>query len=169
MNTARLFVAAWPPAEVLDLLEAMPRPDEPGVRYTRRDQWHITLRFVGTAVIDDAHAAFESIVAPVAEAVLGPSVARLGRSIVIVPVQGLDAVASAAVDATAHIGEPPDPRPFTGHVTLARLRNRAACGIAGHRLHATFAVDEIHLVRSRLHPHGARYETLAVKRLSGSA
>jgi 2'-5' RNA ligase len=158
---ARLFVAAWPPPVVLDALEALPRPLEPGVRYTRRDQWHVTLRFLGPCSVDDALAAFARVAAGSGFAELGPAVARLGRSVLAVPVRGLDELAAAVATATGEVGEPPDPRPFTGHVTVARLRHRPACRVAGERIEATFAVRELHLVRSDLHPDGARYETIA--------
>lgn len=162
---ARLFVAVWPPDDVLDLIEALPRPDEPGVRYTRRAQWHVTLRFLGTAPIDEARAAFDTIVGEPATAELGPAVSRLSRSIVVVPVHGLDDLAAATVAATRDVGEPPDPRPFVGHITLARLRGRPACRVAGHRIRAAFRVDEVHLVRSDLRPDGAVYETIATRPL----
>ena len=156
---ARLFIAAWPPAAVLDALEDVPRPDEPGVRYTRRDQWHVTLRFFGSCGVDDARAVFRRIRADAAVAELGPAIARLGRTVVVVPVRGLDALAAAVDHATAEVGEAPDPRPFAGHLTIARLRDRPACRVTGHRFAARFAVDEIHLVRSVLRPDGARYVT----------
>jgi 2'-5' RNA ligase len=162
VSLPRLFVAVWPPADVLDLLESLPRPSDPGVRWTRRDQWHVTLRFLGAADPDDAAAALASVDAVAADAVLGPLTARLGRSVVVVPVAGLGEVAAAVASATADVGEPPDPRSFAGHVTLARLRQRPACGVTGFRLSARFPVRELHLVRSHLHHEGARYETLAV-------
>lgn len=164
-GTARLFVAAWPSAEVCDALAALGRPDEPGVRWTTRDQWHVTLRFLGTANVDDAVAALATIDAPAAVAELGPVVSRLGRDAVVVPVHGLDELAARVVFATAHVGEPPDPRPFTGHLTLARLRARAACGIAGSPLRASFAVHEVALVRSDTPPDGARYTAIATQPL----
>ncbi|HEX7095564.1 MAG TPA: 2'-5' RNA ligase family protein [Acidimicrobiales bacterium] len=162
---ARLFVAVLPPDDVLDLLAALPRADEPNVRYTRRDQWHVTLRFLGSCEVSRALAAFETIDGAAAQAELGPSVQRLGRSIVIVPVEGLDDLAAVVVGATRDVGEPPDPRPFRGHITIARLRGRTACRVAGHRIRATFRVDEVHLVRSDLRPDGAVYETVATRPL----
>jgi RNA 2',3'-cyclic 3'-phosphodiesterase len=162
---ARLFVAAWPPPTVLDAIEALPRPAEPGVRYTTRDQWHVTLRFLGACDVHDARAAFATTDGGTTLAELGPAVARLGRSVVVVPVRGLEVLAAAVVAATGGVGEPPDPRPFAGHLTIARLKDRPACRIAGHRIQAGFSVRELHLVRSDLHPHGARYTTIATRPL----
>ena len=165
MTVARLFVAAWPPPPIIELLATLPRPEEPGVRYTRSDQWHVTLRFLGSCSVDEATRAFDIIEANRCEAELGPSVARLGRAVVVVPVDGLQPLAAAVAGATREVGEPPDPRPFNGHITIARLRDRPACRVAGHRIRATFAVDDVHLVRSDLRPDGAVYETIATRRL----
>jgi 2'-5' RNA ligase len=161
---SRLFVAVWPPDGVLDAIAALPRPAEQGVRWSRRDQWHVTLRFLGRAGIDDAAAAlgagpFASM-APVT-VTLGPAVGRLGRSVVCLPASGLDAVAGAVVEATAIVGEPPDPRPYSGHLTLARLRGRGACGLAGHRFDASFVAREVTLVESRPGRAGSDYVVVA--------
>jgi RNA 2',3'-cyclic 3'-phosphodiesterase len=163
---ARLFVAAWPPAAVLDVIDALDRPEDPAVRYTTRDQWHVTLRFLGSCAVDDALAAFADIDGVATEARLGPVVSRLGRSVVVVPVGGLDALATAVVTATAHVGEPPETRPFSGHLTVARLRGRPAARIAGQSVEASFPVREVHLVRSDLQRDGARYVRLATRSLA---
>jgi 2'-5' RNA ligase len=152
----RLFVAVRPPPTVVDQIAVLPRPDEPGVRWVPSDQWHVTLRFLGESTVSDAAAALEAPlpVGPV-EAVLGPAVSRLGRSVMCLPVRGVDALAAALTARTAGIGEPPPARPFAGHLTLARLRHRAACGLAGTPFHASFPVNEVALVRSELTDRGA--------------
>lgn len=165
----RLFVAAVPPPEVLDAIAGLDRPPEPGVRYTTRPQWHVTLRFLGRAPIDHALTALASVRAEAADAVLGPAVARLGRAVVVIPVAGLDPLAAAVVAATTAVGEPPDPRPFAGHLTVARLKNRPACGVAGQSFAARFAVDRIHLIESHLDHAGARYEIRASHALTPTA
>ena len=165
----RLFVAVWPPAEVLDLIEGLPRPERPGVRWTRRDQWHVTLRFLGP--VDDPAPVVEALQAMEAEAteaVLGPAVTRLGRGVVCVDVAGLEAVAAAVVDATARFGKPPDRRPFHGHLTLARLKGVGSSGLLDEEAAARWPVEDVHLVESNLHPKGARYESVAVVPLSGT-
>ena len=47
----RLFVAAWPPADVVEALRGLDRPVVTGMRWTTADQWHVTLRFLGD--VDD--------------------------------------------------------------------------------------------------------------------
>jgi 2'-5' RNA ligase len=163
---ARLFVAVWPPPRVLDAVAALARPEDPAVRYTTRDQWHVTLRFLGSCDLDEATAAFSAISARATVAELGPAVARLGRSVLVVPVGGLDAIAAAVIDATAAVGQPPEPRPFAGHLTIARLRRPPRTRIAGEPIADRFPVDEVHLVRSDLHPEGARYRTVATVALA---
>ena len=163
---SRLFVAVVPPDDVLEAVAALPRPVEPGVRWTRPDTWHVTLRFLGDRVDEGAAvAALASLRAAPAVAEVGPQVSRLGRNVVCLPVRGLEALAAAVAEATAGVGDPPDPRPFAGHLTLARLRDRAACGLAGARLVARFDVREVELVRSVLGAGGPSYETLLVQPL----
>lgn len=159
----RLFVAVWPPAEVLDLVASLPRPQRPGVRWTTRDQWHVTLRFLGT--VEDAAPVVDALRGAggePTEAVLRPAVRRLGRGVVCVDVAGLDAVAAAVVQATAGFGRPPESRPFHGHLTLARVKGGGTSGLLGAAVTARWPVEEVHLVESRLHPGGARYDSVVV-------
>jgi 2'-5' RNA ligase len=125
------------------------------VRWVPPEQWHVTLRFLGDTDREAVAHALEASPLPRATAELGPVVSRFGRSTVVLPVAGLDELAAAVRAATAHVGPPPDPRPFAGHLTLARLRHRAACGVAGSRLRAAFDVLEVVLVDSELRPEGA--------------
>jgi 2'-5' RNA ligase len=162
---ASLFVAVTPPDGVLDLIEALPRPAEPGVRWTARPQWHVTLRFLGEAEVAAARTALAALEAPGVTAEVGPAVSRLGRSVVCLPVGGLDELAAAVRAETAAVGEPVDPRPFAGHITLARLRHRAACGVTGTPFSARFGVEEVELVRSTLTADGPVYEVEARRRL----
>jgi 2'-5' RNA ligase len=160
----RLFVAVWPPDDVFDLIGALPRPDVEGLRWTKRDQWHVTLRFIGSVELEDAAGAFRRISALATTARLGPEVGRFGKRVLHVPVQGLESVAAAVVEATGEIGRPPEPRPFNGHVTLARARDRRRGvdlrSLTGTPITATWPLTEVCLVESHLHPHGANYEVV---------
>lgn len=159
---ARLFVAVWPPPPVVDAIAALPREPVDGVRYTTRDQWHATLRFLGECAEDEAEAALAAARLPRVTVTVGPAVERLRPDVVVLPVAGLDPVAAAVRAATAEIGEPIDPQPFAGHLTVARQRRGDGCSLDGAALTATFAVAEVALVRSTLHADGARYENVAV-------
>ncbi|MER3453036.1 MAG: RNA 2',3'-cyclic phosphodiesterase, partial [Acidimicrobiia bacterium] len=78
-------------------------------------------------------------------------------------------LARAVTEATAGLGRPPERRPFHGHLTLARVTGhgvdlRPLCGVP---LAATWQVGTVALVRSDLHPRGARYMDVAVLPLGG--
>jgi RNA 2',3'-cyclic 3'-phosphodiesterase len=156
----RLFVAVWPSPDVIDVLRGIERAEHPRLRWTRPEQWHVTLRFLGTVEVEPVEQALTAMVAPAAVARLGPTLTRLGRGVLAAPVQGLDELAGVVDDATAEHGRRPDRRPFSGHVTLARSRDRVAPSLAGGAVTGEWTVDEVTLVASHLHPHGARYEIL---------
>ena len=161
----RLFLAVWPPPEVLDTVAALRRPAVDGARWTGPDQWHVTMRFFGELeAVEPVLAALDGVAMAPTTAVLGPATSLLVPRIVAVPVAGLDDVAGAAIAATAAIGEPPQSRPFRGHITLARLRDvrrSAARRLVGEPVTAEWPVAELHVVRSHLSPKGATYETVA--------
>ena len=165
----RLFVAVWPPADVVDVLDRMPRPELDGVRWTTRGQWHVTLRFLGQVAADELDGVtdeFGRIDAGSAGPVsveMGPETACLGRGVLQVPVQGLDELARVTVEATAGVGQTPDDRPFHGHLTLARARGRRGDlrRLRGTPLAARWKVTELTLVASTPHREGSRYEVVA--------
>jgi 2'-5' RNA ligase len=169
-----LFVAAWPPAGVVERLGRLPRADVPGVRWTRPDQWHVTLRFLGEADEVQATQALRRLRAAPAEAVLGPRPDRLGRAVLVVPVRGLEALAAAVAVATASVtapsGTPPargHDQPFLGHLTLARLRGRPACALTAPVVRDCWWVDEVALVASEPGPAGSVYRTVVTVALDG--
>jgi 2'-5' RNA ligase len=167
----RLFVAVWPPAEVVEGIAVLPRPAIPGLRWTDREQWHVTLRFMGrvdaVAAVDEA---LSHVHGPAVDVVAGPTVGRFGHRVLHVPVDGLAPLAAAVVDATAAFGEPPEDRPFAGHVTLARVRRGARVdlrALAGAPVEGRWRVDAVTLVESRLGGAGARYDVIGRYPLEG--
>jgi len=167
----RLFVAVAPPEEVLALVEALPRPNLSKLRWTTPEQWHVTLRFLGEVTRAEPVAeALRAVPAALldskvteVEAVLGPAVAWFtGRRILQVPVTGTEQLAELVFVATAAWGQPPEPGPYAGHLTLARVRGKGKgpANLAGTPIRAAWRVDEVHLVSSTLGEGGARYETL---------
>ncbi len=164
MRAARLFVAAVPPAAVLDEVAALSRPEVEGLRWTSRDQWHVTLRFLGRVTdVDAVTTALEPAALPRCEARLGPDMGRFGRRVLHVPVAGLGDLAAAVVAATADVGESPEDRPFAAHLTLARARARRGIdlrALTGAAVAARWTIEDVCLMESHLHPDGARYELL---------
>jgi 2'-5' RNA ligase len=161
----RLFIGVVPPERVLDALDRLDRPERAGVRWTRRDQWHVTLRFLGEVADPDPVAAALSA-APLrrCEARIGPRVEALGRHVICLPVAGLDELAGAVEEATAGFGQPPDDRRFRGHLTLARVRRPS--GLAGPAFDDGFPVADVRLILSHQGEGGPRYEDLSVVPLS---
>lgn len=181
----RLFVAVVPPEDVLDRIGEVSeqvRNDDPRVRWTTRAQWHVTLRFLGEVAdpqeVIDALATLDPRHFGRVEAELVTEPIVLGRSVLCLPVHGLDELAHAVSGATAPIGAPPEARPFRGHVTVARLRGRSrqrrgfrdiadqrrrpgeAPGEAVGAPLVRWTVNEVQLVRSHLDSDGSRYEAL---------
>lgn len=158
---SRLFLAVWPPEEAVAELRALRRKDQRGVRFLPPENWHVTLRFLGDSSIDDVVAAMEGVELPAAVARMGAGVDVLHDRVLMVPVHGLDDLAAAVVRATHDIGDPPPKRRFTGHLTIARLKRPPVLPPAmGALVTAEWRVEEVALVQSRLHPDGARYETV---------
>lgn len=169
----RLFVAAWPPAPVVAGLAGLDRPARPGLRWTRPDQWHVTLQFLGDVAADRLPALVEALGALRAASTLaemGPSTRRLGRTVLMAPVRGVDSLAAEVGACLAGAAPARDPETgFLGHLTLARARDpRALAGLTGSACAATWAVDEISLVESHLGPGGARYERLTAVPLTAT-
>ena len=139
----RLFVAVWPPAFVVEALTELVGRADP--------RWHVTLRFIGPGDADEIGAGLRSVRMPRPTAVAGPAVERLGRGVVCVPVNGLAELAVAVGYAGG--------RPFHGHITLARTKERRPA-LVGEGFSADWPVEEFTLVSSRLHPKGAQYTVL---------
>jgi len=162
-----MFVAVWPTAEVVAALAAMQREDVKGLRWTPAERWHVTLRFLGE-VPDEQVAPLGRALEDAVEgrlpcrATLGPATVRLGRTVLTVPVAGLDPLGEAVIDATRGFGSPPEDRRFVGHVTLARGRGGrpVPAHVAGSLLQAGWDVTEVTLVRSRLGRDGPTYDVV---------
>lgn len=143
-------------------LMSLRRKDQRGVRFVDPASWHITLRFLGDADMDEVEAALDEADLTAATAVIGPAVDVLGERALVVPVSGLDELAADVLVATRMLGEPAPKRPFFGHLTIARVKRDVVMPPAlGAMVDGGFAVEEIELVRSRLDPDGARYDTLS--------
>jgi len=157
---ARLFLAVWPPDDVVSELTSLHRKDQRGVRFVRPENWHITLRFLGNTNPDAVIDAMGGISMPPTRARLGPAVDVIAERALVVPVDGLADIADEVNKRTDHIGEPARKR-FIGHLTIARVKSHVPMPrVLGALISAEFDVEEIALVQSRLDPQGARYETI---------
>lgn len=153
----RLFVAVWPPDDLVQELTAMRRPEVDGLRWTKAERLHITLRFLGQCDEAEAAGALRRVSFAPVTVKLGPALRRLGRGVVMLPATGLDGLAAAVTDATGHIGQPPPNRRFTGHMTMARFRRDPPPGVWPPHdpptVNASFTASHIALVR--VEPSGA--------------
>jgi 2'-5' RNA ligase len=157
----RLFVAIWPPDDVLDRLADMERPKDPGVKWVPQENLHVTLRFLGDADADEVAGRLDEVLLPAATAVVGPAFDLLGERSLISPVAGVDELAAVVQQALRGLGTEPERRRFQGHITVARLaRNARPRRSAGQRFEAEFDVTEVALVESTLRDSGAVYETI---------
>jgi RNA 2',3'-cyclic 3'-phosphodiesterase len=164
----RLFIAVAPPLHVIEQMRALPRPAQPGVRWTPERTWHITLRFLGELPEPDPLVAVLDCtdLGPSTEVHLGPRTRRLNANVLVVTATGLDDLAARVRAATSELGEPPGTKPFDGHLTIARRRRRSHARLpAGDPVDACFVADEIILFSSVLSKEGAEHEAVARWRL----
>ncbi|MCY3910416.1 MAG: RNA 2',3'-cyclic phosphodiesterase [bacterium] len=157
---ARLFLAVFPPPRVIDRLGELERPVVEGLRWTGREQWHITLRFLGEAEQGDVEDSLQGFRGSASRVRVGPASRRLGSKVLVLPADGLSELAAVVGARTAAVGQPLDRRDFTGHLTLARARKRVPGTLVGLPFDAQFQATELWLVSSQLHPDGARYTRL---------
>jgi len=186
-ETYRLFVAISVPEGVKDEMEraqtefrrALP---EQCVRWAKREQLHLTLKFLGDVPVNRA----EPLVQAVREACRGLPVLHLRAErigffpneksprVIWVGVQDdedvlpklQEAVESAVRDFTAEQAE----GRFVGHVTLGRVKmikrpqthvlSRLALDMA-EKVFGDWTADKVEIIRSELLPGGAQYTTLA--------
>ncbi|MGH9001355.1 MAG: RNA 2',3'-cyclic phosphodiesterase [Acidimicrobiia bacterium] len=172
-------MAVRPPGEVLDALEAALRParaaSATGVRWAGREQWHLTLAFLG-AVADVGAVAAALKAAGAGRAPfrfrLGgggafptPKKARVlwvGSSDGATDMAGLAGAVAAALVPLGYAGEE---RRFRGHVTVGRLRAPAdvrpvVAALGEGRMGRAWTVEEVVLYESRLSPAGSTYTVL---------
>jgi 2'-5' RNA ligase len=179
---ARAFVAVRLPDVVLDAVaERVAGVSIPG-RVTTRDQWHVTLQFLGdNADVDAVIAALAGIDVSGGLVQLGgagafPDAAR-ARVLWLGFAEGasvLTRIAGAVTERTAVLGHEADTRPFRPHLTLARFRDptdvRGAIATLGAAaVGPAWAVDTIAVYESQRLADGARYTERATITLPGGA
>jgi len=187
MEQVRSFIAIELPDELklgLNQLEAQLKSGkQPGVKWVNPYSIHLTLKFLGSIAVDR----ISQITKSMSEAVQGISpfhleVKDLGvfpnlRRVQVVwvgisgEVDRLGQLQQRIESNLARLGFAPESRPFTPHLTLARLRNQASLDerqrlgelIAGTRFEVayTIKVDTINLMRSQLTREGAIYSRIS--------
>jgi 2'-5' RNA ligase len=133
VTVGRAFVAIVPPDDVLDVVArvvAALDSEVPGARWTRREQWHLTLQFLGNRVDLDATATALRTLEGAASASLqlgrlgAFSTPRRARVVWLGVAEGggwLGALAADVARTLAPTGFVPEDRPYHPHLTLARF------------------------------------------------
>jgi 2'-5' RNA ligase len=187
----RLFIAIPIPEPVRDEIIRVQRELQPlaphgAARWTRPDQFHLTLRFLGDVPVAGLDTLQESVNAiclnarPLQMRAEGIGFFPNPHSPRVVWV-GIDDKEGLLVDLQKRIETAvrpftvePGEKNFSGHVTLGRLKNLKpldARKLAAHahalkdRTFGEWMAHEIEIIRSELSPAGARHTTLAVFRL----
>jgi RNA 2',3'-cyclic 3'-phosphodiesterase len=178
----RLFLAVFPPEPVqraaYAAIEALRRPGD-GVSWVKRENLHYTMRFLGEVGEDGARRAAEAATEAAARsrafaAQLGalgafPD-ARRARVLWAGMTEGGESLEALARDldrALAVRGFGKADKRFSAHLTLGRVREPgpdwtarlADVTVAGES--ASFTVDRIRVVESKLDPHGSIYTVRA--------
>lgn len=176
----RLFVALAIPGEIRSALTAFLnelRGIAPQAKWVRAENLHVTLKFLGETepaklqTIQEALASIRST-QPISLEFRGlgffpsekkPRVFWVGME----ASANLKAVAEEIDRSLNRLGFPPEDRPFTPHLTLARfnppgLPPKLASAAAEHasRKFGSFITDKFHLIESRLKSSGAEYTTV---------
>jgi 2'-5' RNA ligase len=188
----RVFVAlnvpaAWKSACASLQQELQRSLYSPAFRWVKSEQVHLTLRFLGALLPEEAgqvSSILEKLAAsapPFSLAARGlgcfPNVRR--ARVLWAGIEGETAALAElqrqVVRSTAHLGAPPEERPFSPHLTLARVKEarpedlRALpAALARAFSLESFEVHSIHLMRSHLSSSGTRYEILSEHPLRGT-
>jgi 2'-5' RNA ligase len=176
----RLFVGIYPPAETArQMLAALEDLDLPHHRRTPVEQLHMTLQFIGDTPVKDLEATVESVdrsraglppfeLAPLRLMALpkrGPS--RLVAAETDAPPTLLELQRRLAARLAGNVRARPSDR-FLPHLTLCRFRAPTRIEPLDDPLAvAAFPVAELKLMRSTLHPDGAKHHEVAAFPLEG--
>ncbi|PLX85002.1 MAG: RNA 2',3'-cyclic phosphodiesterase [Desulfuromonas sp.] len=179
-KSVRAFLAVPLGGKLQDRLADLQRQlsrDLPGVRWTCPENLHLTLRFFGDVTHEDLEKIRVSMLSiegcqrafEVSATGLGsfpdprrPRVLWVGLR-PVAPLQGLYWRIQSAL---ALAGIPKEPRPFSPHLTIGRLRQTGPdlslkLTRAATQRYGGFPVDQLVLYESRLHPGGAEHIPLS--------
>lgn len=176
----RLFVAVDLPENVRKELMSL-RTELPGGRWVAGDQLHLTLRFIGE-VEAQQQGDIDAALRYVREEPFGLTLRQVGHFgrpgrvlwVGMDPSPRLLALQRGIEAALVRAGIPPEERPFSPHITLARLKGTPYHLLAPYeeehrRFAATpFQVGEFHLYSSNLTPAGALHRRQGTYQLTSS-
>lgn len=183
-TTFRAFISADLPAipPLVTLTEELRRASD-SLRVVSPDHLHLTLKFLGdteeglvpelVGVIQDSCRGVGSFPIRVRGTGAFPSLSRMNVLWVgIEMAEPLARIANSLEAKLEPLGFPAERRPWTGHMTLARVKgarelDRVRAVLEAHRdeIFAEHRVDEIRLKKSVLTPQGPVYTTLEAVRL----
>ena len=190
-GSLRLFVAIELPGEVREALgrlqHELQRRGLEKLRWVRPESIHLTLKFLGETqaekvpAIQDALARAAGPGKPdqVTLGGLGMFGNRRSPRVLWIGVQSVPEVFelyTRIADELSGQGFPREQRPFSPHLTLARVRPEVALEVRPAMVeaidtveapHSTIPVREVSLMRSTLRPSGAVYERIAAFALGG--
>jgi 2'-5' RNA ligase len=141
-------------------------------RWVKPDAMHLTIKFLGNideknqGAISERLDELSSLQLPFDMRLnsLGafPSMrkARVIWAGIDTDIAGLRKLAASIDDLSANYGIEKESRPFTSHITLARLREPSMINLNVRMRDITFIIDKMHLYKSELTPQGAKYTLL---------
>jgi len=180
----RLFVAIAIPEDVKADLVAL-KTEIPGATWVKRPALHLTLQFLGDGIdsirLTPIRTALAAVKAePFVVSLRGtgrfPPNARKPARVLWVGIDdqpALTALHRSVGQVLDKVGFPPEDRPFSAHITLARLKGETSSPIddfldqqRAFRAEP-FRVNEFHLMSSVLTPQGPHYRAEASFALKG--
>ena len=171
----RLFTGLEIPDSVAEQLMTI-RGGLSGARWITPDNYHITLRFIGDIDDGTAHDIY-SVLGRVSRAPIPLTIEGITafggdrpRALVakIAPTPALMELQAEHERLMRRIGLPPEPRKFTPHITLARLRDTSPFELAnflsviGHVPSMQFVAEAFNVFSSRSSTGGGLYVTEAI-------
>ena len=189
----RLFIALPVPESIKDQIEKVQselqrKLADATIRWATRDQFHLTLRFLGHVPVDVVDGLVDAVRARCAEfppldlraqglgcfpRVRSPRVIWVGVKDEAEALQPLQrAIQTSTLPFTSEV---PEDR-FSAHVTLGRVKNinrtqtEALAGYLAERGASPFdqwTATEVEIMRSQLSPKGSKYSVMAAAPLAG--
>jgi RNA 2',3'-cyclic 3'-phosphodiesterase len=174
LHAMRLFIAVTPPAEIRDLVVKTYSEIE-RARWVRKEQLHVTLRFLGE-LEEEAAASVREALRAIAAPHLTLALKRagtFGRPARVLwcgldPEEEICALASEIDRIVVQAGLTEADKPFAPHLTVARFKNSPPVMIRSwleqHRAFETppFSVDAFTLYQSKLSSSGAEHFPLEI-------